>query len=120
MLTVIREMGLWGGIMLGMLEILRRPRGLLCDCPAFPLAPLHLPSRLLFLQALLTSIWALCWTLQTGVDVFIMIFWAIAAYEWWRWWKHSRNERKKLGEKALAVVKEVAGRLVVTPVPHGA
>jgi hypothetical protein len=54
------------------------------------------------------------------IDWWDYVFGPINLLLWWDIWKHDDHDDrwKKRRKKALAKVKQVAGRLVVVPIPH--
>lgn len=88
----------------------------LCVCSALFLP--HLVSRGLLIHGLLGSILALLglatWGFTTGWIwdlVLLHSMWTL-----WRWWKHTKNGRKKLLKRILGRVRDLGGRLAVEPV----
>lgn len=111
-------------------EGIRRPPVIMCDCPGdarFGLRPAaHMRSVGLFVHAVLdlgvaAGAVAMCaeggW--RTFDSIWIAVLALAAAYQWARWWRHSKLGRKRLLEKALGVVRETVAGLRVVPVPHG-
>jgi hypothetical protein len=88
----------------------------LCSCSTFYLP--HLITRGLLLHGLLGCLLAL-----VGLAAFGFVtgwFWILVllhgVWTLWRWWKHSRNGRKKLLKRLAGRVRDLGGRLVVEPV----
>jgi len=101
-------------VLLIMTPVVDVPRGLTCTCVTFRNP--HLISRGLLMHAVLAYLLAFLTLVTWGV-----IWW------WWgcflvhgtwvlqRWWKHTKNGRKKLLERIRGRVRDLGWRLVVEP-----
>ena len=113
-LTIVANMFWMVGFTLSILEGVRIPKSIMCTCRSGYQAYGHLRSRWLFVIGA-------CY-LATGVIAMGIgkrfagpVLAAIGAYYLWRWWRHSKNSRKRLKDRALGVVRETAAGLKVVP-----
>lgn len=104
---------------LSMTETFRRPARMMCDCRAGFMAFGHLKSRWLLVIAVCYLIDGIL-GVGSGNRVGGSVIASIGAYYLWRWWRHSKNSRKKLKDRVLGVVRETAAGLKVVPVAGGA
>jgi hypothetical protein len=100
------------------LPYLEMAPAVVCDCSLFGTEP-HLISGWMFASgAIGVSLTAL---LLVGFGPLGAGTWPLTLFyglfTLWRWWRHSRDGRKKLRAKALARIRDLGGRLVVQPVP---
>ncbi|MFC5268439.1 hypothetical protein ACFPJ1_40575 [Kribbella qitaiheensis] len=104
---------------LSIVEILGLPRRLFCSCRAELLADRHLKSRWMGTIGACYLVVAVI-NAGRGHAIAGSVTGALAAYYLWRWWRHTKNGRKKLRDRALGVVRETAAGLKVVPMPAGA
>lgn len=92
------------------------PAVLICRCAL--LGGPHLKPLWLFLHGVIGVAIAI---LDVALYGWAMWSWPMqllyGVWTLWRWWKHTKNNRRKLRDRALAKVRELGGRLVVEPVP---
>lgn len=101
------------GLILSMAEMVARPRRIQCDCGTGWQAFRHL-----------RSVWLLViGVLYVASDVFavaagktVPIIAMVGAHYLWRWWRHSKDGRKKLKDRVLGVVRATVAGLKVVPV----
>lgn len=97
------------------------PKGLACHCPSPEKS--HSRSALLFVGWVLPAVdtFLLAATSAPSPGGSISALMALAVAGWWlvRWWIHSKNTRKKLKGRILAVVRETAAGLKIFPEPAG-
>lgn len=93
-----------------------RPTRIHCRCGKGWMAGCHYKSWVLLVIAVAVLLSAIFAVSQFGRAIAM----ANSAYYFWRWWQHSKDQRKKLKDKVLGVVRETAAGLKVVPAPNGA
>jgi hypothetical protein len=118
---ILSLLTIWGPNLLAVANIIERPRAMMCDCGF--LRSLHLPSWGYFTVGAGYIAHAII-EIGTAEDLpsraLGIVFVVIGALYLIDWWKHSKNKRKRLLERALGVVRATAAGLKVVPVPAGA
>jgi len=100
-------------LLLSMSEMIGRPRRIQCDCRTGWQAYQHLrPVWLLVIGVL----YVLSDVFGVAAGKKVPIIAAVGAYYIWRWWRHTKNSRKKLKDKVLGVVRQTTAGLKVVPV----
>lgn len=117
-IAIIIEVAWLVGAALATVEVVERPHRLICQCNA-DLLSRHLRARWLFVVGASDALSGVLDT-STGNKFIGAIVTAVGAYYLWRWWRHTKNDRKKLKDRVLGVVRETAAGLKIVPVPGGA
>lgn len=100
---------------LNIIQIVRQPQQLLCDCGMFKYLNSHPKTWLLFVKAVCSFV-----VLLSSHSVYTRVTWLfLAVYDAYLWWKHSKKKRNKLKDKVLGIVKETVAGLKVVPVATG-
>lgn len=84
-----------------------------CDCGTGWMAYRHLRPLWLFA---IGALYVASDVVAIGGGKKFPVVAAVGAYYLWRWWRHTKNSRKKLKDKALGVVRETTAGLKVVPV----
>jgi len=98
---------------LSMFEMLGKPRKIQCDCGTGWQAYRHLRSVWL---AVIGVLYVVSDVLAVAAGKTVPIIAMVGAYYLWRWWRHSKDGRKKLKDRVLGVVRTTVAGLKVVPV----
>lgn len=101
------------GFALSMAEWIGVPRKLQCRCGTGFMASRHLRAVWLLVIGVL-YIASDLFAIADGKKLPIIV--AVGAYYLWRWWRHSKDSRKKLKDRVLGVVRATTAGLRVVPV----
>jgi hypothetical protein len=93
------------------------PRRLHCDCRAGFMPHRHLKPRWLLVIGI-------CYVVSDALSIaaggMLPFTGLVGGWYLWRWWVHTKQNRKKLADRVLGVVRETAAGLKIVPVPGGA